>query len=140
MGVRLYNPGTGRFLSADPICGGNANAYTFPLNPVDGYDLGGMQYDSGGFNPSSAGDDNDTGYGYPDACSPDEPKAFQNRANKHKSKGKSKGKSNMDSSRGPGELFIFASRRSRFPTSRSHFSAGSGRGIICSMEPGFLLL
>jgi hypothetical protein len=27
MGVRLYNPTTGRFLSTDPIAGGNANAY-----------------------------------------------------------------------------------------------------------------
>jgi RHS repeat-associated protein len=29
MGVRLYNPGTGRFLSNDPIYGGNANAYDY---------------------------------------------------------------------------------------------------------------
>jgi uncharacterized protein RhaS with RHS repeats len=42
MGVRLYNPATGRFLSVDPVPGGNANAYTYPLNPIDGYDLTGM--------------------------------------------------------------------------------------------------
>ena|GEM_PF-1215815 len=41
MGVRLYNPATGRFLSVDPVPGGNANAYTYPLNPVDGFDLSG---------------------------------------------------------------------------------------------------
>ncbi|MEV3952601.1 RHS repeat-associated core domain-containing protein, partial [Streptomyces halstedii] len=39
MGVRLYNPVSGRFLSADPIYGGNANAYDYcygePLNCVD---------------------------------------------------------------------------------------------------------
>ncbi|POX43747.1 sugar-binding protein, partial [Streptomyces sp. Ru71] len=29
MGVRLYNPTTGRFLSTDPIPGGNANAYEY---------------------------------------------------------------------------------------------------------------
>ncbi|GIF10045.1 RHS repeat-associated core domain-containing protein [Actinoplanes teichomyceticus] len=29
MGVRLYNPSTGRFLSTDPVYGGNANAYEY---------------------------------------------------------------------------------------------------------------
>lgn len=42
MGVRLYNPTTGRFLSVDPIPGGNANPYTYPENPIDGYDLTGQ--------------------------------------------------------------------------------------------------
>jgi RHS repeat-associated protein len=41
MGVRLYNPVTGRFLSVDPIYGGNANAYTYPDDPINGYDLTG---------------------------------------------------------------------------------------------------
>jgi RHS repeat-associated protein len=41
MGVRLYNPATGRFLSTDPIYGGNANAYTYPTDPINGYDLTG---------------------------------------------------------------------------------------------------
>nr|WP_239149242.1 DNRLRE domain-containing protein [Streptomyces sp. SID12501] len=39
MGVRLYNSGTGRFLSVDPILGGSANAYDYtnqdPVNQVD---------------------------------------------------------------------------------------------------------
>lgn len=39
MGVRLYNPYTGRFLSADPIAGGNANGYEYcnadPINCTD---------------------------------------------------------------------------------------------------------
>ena len=35
MGVRLYNPATGRFLSVDPIPGGNANAYVYPPDPID---------------------------------------------------------------------------------------------------------
>ncbi|MGX4735377.1 DNRLRE domain-containing protein [Kitasatospora griseola] len=39
MGVRLYNPLTGRFLSIDPVYGGNANAYDYvhgdPLNRFD---------------------------------------------------------------------------------------------------------
>ncbi|MFJ2872843.1 RHS repeat-associated core domain-containing protein [Streptomyces sp. NPDC087298] len=39
MGVRLYNAQTGRFLSVDPVPGGNANAYDYcygePLNCVD---------------------------------------------------------------------------------------------------------
>ncbi|MEU0949469.1 DNRLRE domain-containing protein [Streptomyces canus] len=39
MGVRLYDPTTGRFLSVDPVPGGNANAYEYcngdPLNRFD---------------------------------------------------------------------------------------------------------
>ncbi|MDX3458585.1 DNRLRE domain-containing protein [Streptomyces sp. ME02-8801-2C] len=39
MGLRLYNSGTGRFLSVDPVLGGSANAYDYtnqdPVNQVD---------------------------------------------------------------------------------------------------------
>ncbi|HEU5008957.1 MAG TPA: RHS repeat-associated core domain-containing protein, partial [Jatrophihabitantaceae bacterium] len=41
MGVRLYNPVTGRFLSVDPVPGGNANAYAYPVDPISGYDFDG---------------------------------------------------------------------------------------------------
>ncbi|MFI6935461.1 DNRLRE domain-containing protein [Streptomyces sp. NPDC050287] len=42
MGVRLYDPATGRFLSVDPILGGNANAYDYVNgDPLNGYDLDG---------------------------------------------------------------------------------------------------
>jgi len=41
MGIRLYNPATGRFLSVDPIPGGNDNAYLYVTNPVDYYDVSG---------------------------------------------------------------------------------------------------
>ncbi|MFD4157732.1 DNRLRE domain-containing protein [Streptomyces hydrogenans] len=42
MGVRLYNPSTGRFLSVDPVYGGNANAYEYVNgDPLNRYDLDG---------------------------------------------------------------------------------------------------
>ncbi|WP_282695749.1 DNRLRE domain-containing protein [Streptomyces sp. CC208A] len=42
MGVRLYNPVTGRFLSMDPVYGGNANAYDYVhADPLNRYDLDG---------------------------------------------------------------------------------------------------
>ncbi|MEV0981796.1 RHS repeat-associated core domain-containing protein [Streptomyces sp. NPDC049915] len=42
MGARLYNPATGRFLSTDPVYGGNANAYEYCVgDPVNCYDLHG---------------------------------------------------------------------------------------------------
>ncbi|MFD4908921.1 ricin-type beta-trefoil lectin domain protein [Kitasatospora purpeofusca] len=42
MGVRLYNPASGRFLSVDPVHGGNANAYEYVLaDPLGRYDLDG---------------------------------------------------------------------------------------------------
>ncbi len=41
MGVRLYDPIIGRFLSTDPVYGGNANTYTYPVDPVNMFDLDG---------------------------------------------------------------------------------------------------
>ncbi|SOD71662.1 RHS repeat-associated protein [Jatrophihabitans sp. GAS493] len=42
MGARLYNPATGRFLTTDPIPGGNPNTYTYPLDPINQLDLTGQ--------------------------------------------------------------------------------------------------
>ncbi|WP_086169149.1 DNRLRE domain-containing protein [Streptomyces pharetrae] len=44
MGVRLYNAKTGRFLSLDPVYGGGANAYGYPADPVNQYDLDGKRW------------------------------------------------------------------------------------------------
>ncbi|MFD3569595.1 DNRLRE domain-containing protein [Streptomyces sp. NPDC058667] len=42
MGVRLYNPVTGRFLSMDPVYGGSANAYEYAYaDPRNKFDLDG---------------------------------------------------------------------------------------------------
>ncbi|WP_131785661.1 RHS repeat-associated core domain-containing protein [Protofrankia symbiont of Coriaria ruscifolia] len=42
MGVRLYNPLTGRFLQVDPVVGGNANAYDYCVgDPINCTDLDG---------------------------------------------------------------------------------------------------
>ncbi|MEV6212374.1 DNRLRE domain-containing protein [Kitasatospora sp. NPDC051914] len=44
MGVRLYNPTTGRFLSIDPVVGGNANAYDYVhADPLNNFDLDGKR-------------------------------------------------------------------------------------------------
>lgn len=41
MGVRLYNPTSGQFLSADPINRGNVTSYTYPQDPVNDLDPSG---------------------------------------------------------------------------------------------------
>ncbi|MFJ4411301.1 RHS repeat-associated core domain-containing protein [Streptomyces sp. NPDC088910] len=42
MGVRAYDPSTGRFLQTDSVPGGNANAYTYPSDPIRSFDLTGQ--------------------------------------------------------------------------------------------------
>ncbi|GAA1693229.1 hypothetical protein GCM10009745_43420 [Kribbella yunnanensis] len=44
MGVRLYNPVTGRFLQVDPVYGGSCNAYEYTCaDPINGVDLDGKK-------------------------------------------------------------------------------------------------
>jgi RHS repeat-associated protein len=42
MGIRLYNPTTGRFPSIDPVYGGNDNPYTYPADPINRFDVDGQ--------------------------------------------------------------------------------------------------
>ena len=41
MGARLYNKTTGQFTSLDPVYGGNTTNYSYPQDPINGYDLDG---------------------------------------------------------------------------------------------------
>ena len=41
MGVRQYDPTTGRFLSTDPVSGGNENDYNYPNDPNNMSDVNG---------------------------------------------------------------------------------------------------
>jgi len=44
MGVRLYNPATGRFLQVDPEPGGSCNTYDYTCaNPTNATDLDGKR-------------------------------------------------------------------------------------------------
>jgi RHS repeat-associated protein len=48
MGVRLYNPTTGRFLQTDPVKGGSANAYDYVYqDPINKLDLDGRCWGGG---------------------------------------------------------------------------------------------
>jgi RHS repeat-associated protein len=44
MGVRLYHPTLGRFLTIDPIPGGNTTAYVYPQDPINKVDLDGRSW------------------------------------------------------------------------------------------------
>ena len=58
MGARPYLPSTGRFLTPDPVEDGNSNDYTYPADPINGYDLNGeavSDFGGGGGFPGSWG-------------------------------------------------------------------------------------
>ncbi|MDH6522525.1 RHS repeat-associated protein [Streptomyces sp. SAI-135] len=56
MGIRIYDPTTGRFLSVDPVPGGSASAYEYcRVDPVNNYDLDGKSWWRGALKYSAIG-------------------------------------------------------------------------------------
>lgn len=78
MGGRIYDPSVGRFLSADPVLGGNRYAYV-SNDPINGRDPFGLDDNSGEEVPApkqgsdDGDDDNHGGYGPGDPTSPSTP-------------------------------------------------------------------